>query len=149
MSNGLAVAPGGGLFVSDGDNNRIRYIAPESISLVNDSGQTALVLPWIGALTGNFTVTDNANLTTVKAGALASIGGDLIISNNSSAVNILTWSTVGGKSYRAQTKGSLLDSFGDFGSLIIAPGTGESTTNILDADATTNATRFYRVLLIP
>jgi hypothetical protein len=61
----------------------------------------------------------------------------------------LTWSTVGGKSYRAQTKGSLLDSFGDFGSLITAPGTGESTANILDADATTNATRFYRVRLIP
>jgi hypothetical protein len=62
----------------------------------------------------------------------------------------LAWSTVGGKSYRVQTNGSLNDSFTDFGSLIRMPGTGESTTNIVDAAADANApARYYRVRLGP
>ena len=46
---GLTVAPGGGLIISDMDNARIRYIAPDSIHLSGDSGQTEFYLPWVSA----------------------------------------------------------------------------------------------------
>ncbi len=62
----------------------------------------------------------------------------------------LTWSAVGGKSYRVQTNGSVTDPFVDLNPLITVPGTGESTTNLVDASAVTNApARFYRVRLGP
>jgi hypothetical protein len=60
----------------------------------------------------------------------------------------LTWSTVGGKSYRVQTNGSLTDAFTDFSPLITMPGVGESTTNLIDALPAGNA-RFYRVHINP
>jgi len=125
---GLAVAPGGGLFVADSLNLRIRYIAPESVSLVNDSEQTGLFLPWIGALTGNFTVTGNANLTTVSAGALTGIGGDLIVSNNNSAVSIdlRSLSNIGG---RLIVTSNSPDAKIDLGSLN-SVGTGTNRTTV-------------------
>ncbi len=62
----------------------------------------------------------------------------------------LTWSTVGGKSYRVQTNGSLTDTFADLSPLISVPGTSESTTNLVDSSAVTNASaRYYRVRLGP
>jgi hypothetical protein len=61
----------------------------------------------------------------------------------------LTWSTVGGKSYAVQTNGSLTAPFADFSPLIPVPGTGESTTNHLDASGSTGAARYYRVRLGP
>ena len=50
---GLAMAPGGGLLISDTANQRIRYIAPDSIHLVGDAGQTEFYLPWVSALSGD------------------------------------------------------------------------------------------------
>ena len=47
---GLAAVPGGGLLVADYDNQRVRYIAPDSINLVGDTGQTEFHLPWVSAL---------------------------------------------------------------------------------------------------
>ena len=61
----------------------------------------------------------------------------------------VSWSTVGGKSYRLQTNGELANPFADYSPLISVPGTNESTTNLLDADATNFTTRFYRVRLEP
>jgi hypothetical protein len=67
----------------------------------------------------------------------------------------LTWSTVGGKSYVVQTNapsssGSFINNFADFSQLITAPGTGEATTNLMDAAIITNVpARYYRVRLGP
>jgi hypothetical protein len=41
---GLAVPPGGGLAIVDDANQRIRYVAPSSITLTNDPQQTAVYL---------------------------------------------------------------------------------------------------------
>ena len=60
----------------------------------------------------------------------------------------LTWSVVSGKSYHVQTNGSVADPFADLSPLITVPGTGETTTNLLDSGAATNAAvRNYRVRL--
>jgi len=68
----------------------------------------------------------------------------------------ITWTTVGGKSYRIQTNappanGSLTNNFADLGPVISVPGIGESTTNYLVAPGVlTNArARYYRVRLEP
>jgi hypothetical protein len=62
----------------------------------------------------------------------------------------VSWSTVGGKSYRVQTNGELSGSFTDLSGLIAAPGTGEATTNYLDPGAATSGpARYYRIRLEP
>jgi T5SS/PEP-CTERM-associated repeat protein len=67
----------------------------------------------------------------------------------------ISWSTVGGKSYRVQTNSistgqGITTNFGDFSSLITVPGTNESTTNILHTGAaTTQPGGYYRVRLEP
>jgi hypothetical protein len=62
----------------------------------------------------------------------------------------VTWTTVGGKSYRVQTNAAITGSFGDLSSLISVPGIGESTTNFLHVGGVTDApSRFYRVRLGP
>jgi hypothetical protein len=58
----------------------------------------------------------------------------------------LTWTTVGGKSYVVQTNRTLGGPFGDFSPAIVAPGTGESVTNLVDSSGLTNGlSRYYRV----
>ena len=49
---GLSLAPGGGLIISDTQNERIRFVAPESINLSGDSGQTDFHLPWVSVRLG-------------------------------------------------------------------------------------------------
>jgi hypothetical protein len=67
----------------------------------------------------------------------------------------ITWSTVGGKSYRLQTNapgadGGVTSNFVDFSPLIAMPDAGEATTNFVDAGVITNAAnRYYRVRLGP
>jgi hypothetical protein len=67
----------------------------------------------------------------------------------------LGWTTAGGHSYVVQTNAPANGSgwstnFSDFSPLISMPGAGESATNFLDPNATTNtAERFYRVRLGP
>ena len=67
----------------------------------------------------------------------------------------ITWTTVGGKSYRVQTNappanGSITNNFADLSPLIAVPGSGESTTNYLHSGgATNNRARYYRVRLGP
>jgi hypothetical protein len=62
----------------------------------------------------------------------------------------MNWTTVGGKSYRVQSSADLDGVFSDFGPVIAVSGAGESTTNLLDTDAPTNApARYYRVRLGP
>jgi hypothetical protein len=68
----------------------------------------------------------------------------------------LTWSTVGGKSYRVQTNapsgnGSFTNNFADFSPVIAISGMGESTTNYLDASGsfTNTPARYYRVRVEP
>jgi hypothetical protein len=62
----------------------------------------------------------------------------------------LTWSAVGGRSYRVQTNGSVDAPFSDLSPLITVPGAGESTNNFVDSSAVTDApARFYRVRLGP
>ena len=78
---GMTVAPGGGLFVSDTTNNRIRYIVPDSIRLIG-SGQTELHLPWISSLSGDFIVTNNSQLAIVDAPNLKSVAGIVRLGGN-------------------------------------------------------------------
>jgi hypothetical protein len=67
----------------------------------------------------------------------------------------LTWTTVGGKSYRVQTNsppanGSFTNNFADLSPLISVTGIGESTTNYLQTGSLTNVpARYYRVRLEP
>lgn len=81
----LAIAPGGGLVISDSGNGRIRYVAPQSVNLSGDSGQTAFVLPWVSALTGDLILEDNTNLTRVNLASLTSVSGDIVLSGNLTA----------------------------------------------------------------
>ncbi len=94
----LALAPGGGLLIASWGQGRIRYVVPDSINLTNDSQQTAFYLPWVSALAGDLTITDNPNLTTVDMTALVSVGEDLILSGNTSAtlIDMGSLTTVGG-----------------------------------------------------
>ena len=62
---GLTLAPGGGLLISDTANQRIRYIAPDSINLVGDAGQTEFYLPWVSALSGDLTIIKQSEPVTV------------------------------------------------------------------------------------
>jgi hypothetical protein len=67
----------------------------------------------------------------------------------------ITWTTVGGKSYRVQTNvvqngGGISTNFADFSTLVTVPGSGESTTNIVLVGAVTNTpTGYYRIRLSP
>jgi len=66
----------------------------------------------------------------------------------------LTWTTVGGKSYRVQTNtpsaSGITTNFADLSPLITAGGTGESTTNFVHVGGFTNVpARYYRIRLGP
>ena len=95
---GLVVVPGGGLLISDYGNQRIRYVAPDSVNLSGDSQQSAFYLPWVSSLTGDFTVSNNLNLTIVSAASLTSVGGSVNASGNTAAtiVNLGALTTVVG-----------------------------------------------------
>ncbi|MCC6823358.1 MAG: hypothetical protein IT579_21720, partial [Verrucomicrobia subdivision 3 bacterium] len=85
---GLVLAPGGGLVISDYGNQRIRYVVPDSITLTNDTQQTAFYLPWVSALAGELTIADNPNLTTVDMASLTTSGGGINLSGNTSVAGI-------------------------------------------------------------
>ena len=87
-NDGLIVPPGGGLIVSDSGNQRIRYIAPDSINLSGDTQQTAFYLPWVSALTGDLIISNNPNLTIVSAASLTSVGGTVNVTGNSATGNV-------------------------------------------------------------
>jgi len=67
----------------------------------------------------------------------------------------ITWTTVGGKSYRIQTNapsagGGLTSNFADLSPPIAVGGVGESTTNYLHNGGVTNVpARYYRIRLEP
>jgi hypothetical protein len=97
-----------------------------------------------------------SNLDEFRAGTLPNNSNSVfrIVAFQREAGNLrLTWSTVGGMSYRVQTNALLANgsiNFADLSPVITAPGTGESTTNFVDLGAATNApARYYRVRLGP
>jgi streptogramin lyase len=96
--NGLSAVPGGGLLVADTDNQRIRYIAPDSINLVGDAGQTEFHLPWVSSLTGDLTISSNPNMTGVNATSLISVTGSVNVANNASlgCLDLTSLQSVGG-----------------------------------------------------
>ena len=62
----------------------------------------------------------------------------------------LTWTTVGGKSYRVASAGALNQPFTSLGSPIFVPGAGEGTTNFIDSGALTNSSvRYYQIRVGP
>ena len=67
----------------------------------------------------------------------------------------ITWTVVGGKSYRVQTNalsgtGSFATNFADLSPLIVVPGSGESTMSYLhNGGVATIPARYYRVRLVP
>jgi hypothetical protein len=85
---GLTAVPGGGLLVADSFNHRVRYIAPESINLVGDAGLTEFHLPWVSALTGDLTVSDNPSVTVVSMGEVNSVAGAVSVTGNQAATVI-------------------------------------------------------------
>ena len=85
---GLTLAPGGGLVISDSVNRRLRYVVPDSITLTNDSQQTAFYLPWVSALAGDLTVANNPSLTNVNAGSLTNVAGNVSVISNTTTTTI-------------------------------------------------------------
>jgi hypothetical protein len=81
----LAVIPGGGVVVADSLNFRLRYIAPDSILLTNDTGQTSFTLPWVSSLTGDLILENNPNLTNINLANLTTVTGDLVLAGNVAA----------------------------------------------------------------
>jgi hypothetical protein len=81
----LAVIPGGGIVVADSQNYRIRYVAPNSIQLTNDSGQTSFTLPWVNELDGDLILENNSNLTNINVSAVTNVGGVVSIGGNTAA----------------------------------------------------------------
>jgi hypothetical protein len=67
----------------------------------------------------------------------------------------VAWKTVGGTKYVLQVAtgdsgGSFTNHFVDLSPLVVAPGTGESVTNYVEAGALTNGrARYYRVHVVP
>ena len=61
---------------------------------------------------------------------------------------VVSWTTVGGKSYALQTSSAATGGFADLTPVIFVPGTGEAVTNYLDRNVlATQPLRFYRVRL--
>ena len=114
----------------------------------SDPGDAALDLDGDGA----------SNADEFRAGTLpnnsASVFRVVALQLDSGNVRI-TWTTVGGKSYRVQTNaptasGGLTNNFADLSPLISVSGMGESTMNYLHNGGATNVpARYYRVRLAP
>src|SRR5262249_29997905 len=63
---------------------------------------------------------------------------------------LVTWATAGGRTNVVQSASNISGSYSNVSSNIILPGSGDTTTNYLDAGAATNAAgRFYRIKLVP
>jgi PKD repeat protein/lysophospholipase L1-like esterase len=62
---------------------------------------------------------------------------------------LVIWQGCGGKTDAVQATPNFVDSYADVSSNIILSGSGELTTNFLDVGAATNASRLYRVRLVP
>jgi PKD repeat protein len=75
-------------------------------------------------------------------------------SRESNAIRI-TWTTAGGRTNAVQAtagdiNGSYQTNFADISTPIVIPGSGDSTTNYLDAGGATNASSgYYRIRLVP
>ena len=62
---------------------------------------------------------------------------------------LVTWQTHGGRTNALQAAPDPGGSFADISSNIILTGDGDLTTNFLDVGVATNASRSYRVRLVP
>ena len=62
--------------------------------------------------------------------------------------SIVTWTTVGGRSYVVQAGANLANGFADLSPAIAMPGIGEAATNFAENTANPES-RFYRVRLGP
>jgi hypothetical protein len=138
-----------GLVIVDSDNDNMPDWWEDQFGLhKNSPADAALDLDGDGA----------SNVDEFRAGTLPNNPNSVfrIVALQRETGNLrLTWTTVGGKSYRVQTNapsasGSFTNNFADLSPLITVPGTGESTTNIVHTGAATNApARYYRVRLGP
>jgi hypothetical protein len=131
----LAPAPGGGLVIDDSGNARLRYIAPASINLIGESGQTSFTLPWVNELSGDLVLENNTNLTTINLANLTSVSGDLVLEGNTAAGNLdlgslesaNTVSVTGNTAAGELDLGSLETTSGD---LIITDNTATTVINL-------------------
>jgi PKD repeat protein len=77
------------------------------------------------------------------------------VATDSSNDVVITWSTAGGHTNAVEASagdanGNYTNSFSDIGGLIVIQGTGDATTNYVDAGGATNApTRYYRIRFVP
>lgn len=63
---------------------------------------------------------------------------------------LVTWATAGGRTNLVQSATDLTGSYINISANIVLPGSGDMTTNYLDAGGATNgASRYYRVRLVP
>ncbi len=134
---GLTVLPGGGLLISDQVNQRIRYIAPNSINLTNDSGQTGFYLPWVSALAGDLIVANNASLTNFNAGSVVTVGGIISVNGNTAVgeIDLSSLTNSGSISVNGNTSAASID----LGSLTLASGDVTINANGTNAIVTLNS----------
>ena len=136
----LAPAPGGGLVVDDSGNARLRYIAPPSINLTGDIGQTSFTLPWGKELSGNLILENNTNLTAVNLAGLTSVSGDLVLGGNTAAgtLDLGSLESAGTVSVTGNTAAGVLD----LGSLEATSGnliiTDNTATTVIDLASLTS-----------
>lgn len=138
-----------GLVIVDTDNDGLPDWWEDQFGLnKNDPGDAALDLDGDGQF----------NLAEFRAGTLPNDPNSVfrIVGVQTETNNLrITWTTVGGKTYRVQTNapsasGNFTTNFADFGVIILGPGTGESTTNLLHLGGATNTPALgYRVRLVP
>jgi len=137
--HGLTVPPGGGLLISDYGNGRVRYVVPGSITLTNSPGQSEFHLPWVSSLNGDLIVTNNPNLTSVVAGSLTNVDGNVAYGAGNGQLggilNLSTLETVSGSIVINANDGII--AMGDLttvgGSITIGAGGGEG--GVLDLNS--------------
>jgi hypothetical protein len=138
-----------GLLIVDTDNDGMPDWWEDQFSLdKNNPADAALDLDGDGA----------SNVVEFRAGTLPNNANSVfrIVSLRPETGDLrITWTTVGGKSYRVQTNapaagGGITTNFADLSPLISVNGVGESTTNYLHIGGFSNApARYYRVRLGP
>lgn len=93
----MAVAPGGGLVISDESNARVYYIAPNSITFSDDAAQQSLVVPWVDSLAGDLIVENNSSVTMINVGQITNVSSVSVTGNTAAGtISLSEMGTVAG-----------------------------------------------------
>jgi hypothetical protein len=106
---------------------------PDSITLTNDSQQTALCLPWISTLAADLHINENNTLGVIDLSSLATSGGAIGVGDNASVgvIDLSSLTSVGGTiSIGDNAEATVID----LSSLTNVPGDLTITSNAPDAE---------------